>query len=343
MKLLKPSIAVLLCVVLCVFCVCPVSAAPRPLFGDANDDGTVNMKDVLTLRSYLADIPVSLHELYADANGDSDINMKDVLLLRKYMADIPVKFGELSDPLDLLLCDGEDAAITLYDVRPDGKYGFELLLGAENLTYDRSIEVTLVGAALNDKAILPLWTVKLSPFESAVDTAIFALDNEFSKDVKKIGLWVLTTDAETGEILDTGSEVTEVTLGGSIGYQKEDRAPTEGCLLIDNGEIRAISTGFKENETSLNTYIENRTDKPLMYLCDHAVVNDVDISALWIGSLLPGADMEAGLILDADELQAAGITDIETVEFAIDAYDSASLNDPEPTPLHSYNVMYYEL
>ncbi len=55
--------------------------------GDANGDGSINMKDVLALRKLLADMPAGdIVEANADVNGDGSINMKDVLALRKELA-----------------------------------------------------------------------------------------------------------------------------------------------------------------------------------------------------------------------------------------------------------------
>ena len=59
---------------------------PTVLRGDANSDGAVNMKDVLTLRKYLADTPVKIDLVAADMNEDRAVNMKDVLALRKELA-----------------------------------------------------------------------------------------------------------------------------------------------------------------------------------------------------------------------------------------------------------------
>ena len=62
------------------------------LYGDANGDGTVNGKDVLLLRRYMAyynyDTGTSTVEIFpgGDANGDGVVNGKDVLLMRRYMA-----------------------------------------------------------------------------------------------------------------------------------------------------------------------------------------------------------------------------------------------------------------
>lgn len=64
----------------------PTQPSQAVLAGDANSDGVINMKDVLTLRKLLADIAVEINEAAADFNGDGAINMKDVLGLRKEIA-----------------------------------------------------------------------------------------------------------------------------------------------------------------------------------------------------------------------------------------------------------------
>lgn len=56
--------------------------------GDANNDGAVNMKDVLVVRKYLADLDCEINLDNADTNNDGGVNMKDVLNLRKFLAGI---------------------------------------------------------------------------------------------------------------------------------------------------------------------------------------------------------------------------------------------------------------
>lgn len=57
-------------------------------YGDANGDGTINLKDVTELRRLLAagDVDTSQIEGNPDVNGDGVINLKDVTLLRRYLA-----------------------------------------------------------------------------------------------------------------------------------------------------------------------------------------------------------------------------------------------------------------
>ena len=56
------------------------------LLGDPNDDGVINMKDVLTLRKYMASIEVYINLKAADVTADGVVNMKDILQLRKFVA-----------------------------------------------------------------------------------------------------------------------------------------------------------------------------------------------------------------------------------------------------------------
>ena len=66
----------------------PTDPQPTEMLGDANNDGAVNMKDVLLMRKYLAGLDVEYNAENADCNGDGEVNMKDVLMLRKYLANI---------------------------------------------------------------------------------------------------------------------------------------------------------------------------------------------------------------------------------------------------------------
>lgn len=76
-------------------------------YGDANGDGTINLKDVTELRRLLAagDVDVSEIEGNPDANGDGVVNLKDVTTLRRYLAggwgvDLPqITEPEMNEPL----------------------------------------------------------------------------------------------------------------------------------------------------------------------------------------------------------------------------------------------------
>ena len=55
--------------------------------GDLNGDNSINLKDVVMLRRYIAGgWNVKLDDKYADINKDGAVNLKDVVLLRRYIA-----------------------------------------------------------------------------------------------------------------------------------------------------------------------------------------------------------------------------------------------------------------
>ncbi len=70
-----------------------VTDAGGAMLGDANSDEAVNMKDVLLMRKFLANLTDELDMTAADVNMDGDVNMKDVLMLRKFLANLIDKLG----------------------------------------------------------------------------------------------------------------------------------------------------------------------------------------------------------------------------------------------------------
>ena len=70
---------------------------PAYTLGDVNDDGGINLKDVVLLRQYYAGGDVTVNELAADVNGDGAVTLKDVVLLRQYYAGWDVQLGKSED------------------------------------------------------------------------------------------------------------------------------------------------------------------------------------------------------------------------------------------------------
>ncbi|MBR3289502.1 MAG: dockerin type I repeat-containing protein, partial [Clostridia bacterium] len=72
-----------------------VKTVEDTVYGDANSDGSVDMKDVLVIRKYIAKLidETALNLANADANADGGVDMKDVLIIRKYIAKLVEKLG----------------------------------------------------------------------------------------------------------------------------------------------------------------------------------------------------------------------------------------------------------
>lgn len=74
--------------------VCTVCKAYVSVPGDANGDGKVNSKDVITLKKYLANLDMLTNTSTvtvfagADFNADGKIDSKDIIALKKYIANL---------------------------------------------------------------------------------------------------------------------------------------------------------------------------------------------------------------------------------------------------------------
>lgn len=68
------------------------------IYGDANDDTNVDMKDVLVIRKYIASLigESQINLANADANGDTSVDMKDVLIVRKFISNLVEKLGPVA-------------------------------------------------------------------------------------------------------------------------------------------------------------------------------------------------------------------------------------------------------
>ena len=55
--------------------------------GDSNGDGEISVKDVVTIRRFIADgYEVGINKNAADVNKDGGVNVKDVVILRRFIS-----------------------------------------------------------------------------------------------------------------------------------------------------------------------------------------------------------------------------------------------------------------
>lgn len=348
----KRILCVLLCLVLCLTVSLPAYAASIR-YGDANEDGAVDMKDVLTLRQYLADWDPVINIAFADANGDLSVNMKDVLLVRMYLAGLPVTFGEFAkEPETTVLCEGKDVRVSLYDIQPNGLYGYELWVTAENLT-DRPVLLQAEMASINDKMTMPLWAYSLEPREEKIEVICLEEYAETRVDpstVEKIEVLFMATDEdeseETVSLLDVGEQPAVLyPNGGEDTYETPDRTPENGVVMADTDTAFLMLSDFEEEPGWFlhgNTFMKNRDTQPILYISEDVKINGVTMeNGFWFDMVLPGADSESSIMLDADELSAAGITEIQTMTFTVNAYPlDAMLRTEGGDPLYTFEASY---
>ena len=62
------------------------SISVESLIGDVNEDGVVDVADIVTLRRYIAGgYDVNVNSEQADINADGEITVSDIIALRRYI------------------------------------------------------------------------------------------------------------------------------------------------------------------------------------------------------------------------------------------------------------------
>lgn len=80
----------------------------RILYGDANDDGRIDMLDDLFVKRYDAgQNPSGFSVKNADVNGDNVVNMKDLLMLKKFLAGWEIVLGPVENDFVVTFYDGD--------------------------------------------------------------------------------------------------------------------------------------------------------------------------------------------------------------------------------------------
>ena len=64
-----------------------IETSDEKVSGDANNDGAIDLKDVVMIRRYVAGgWDVEIDTANADVNSDNAVDLKDVVMLRRYIA-----------------------------------------------------------------------------------------------------------------------------------------------------------------------------------------------------------------------------------------------------------------
>ena len=66
---------------------------PTIRYGDINDDGKINNRDLGLLQQYLSSFPVTVNLAACDVTNDGRVNNRDLGLLQQYLTGFPVELG----------------------------------------------------------------------------------------------------------------------------------------------------------------------------------------------------------------------------------------------------------
>ncbi len=120
---------------------------------------------------------------------------------------------------------------------------------------------------------------------------------------------------------ETGSPSTETTVPATD-------APVKELVLVDNEhalvKVTAIDAANFWGYT-LKVFIENKTDKELMFTVDSVSVNGFMCDPFWAASVAPGMKANESISFSESDFEENGIKAVEEIKFTLRAYDNEDM------------------
>ena len=105
----------------------------------------------------------------------------------------------------------------------------------------------------------------------------------------------------------------------------ETTAPAVEVVLVDDENCTVIVKGYDENALlgyGVNVYLENKTDKELMFSIDEVSVNGFMCDPFWAKTVSAGKKANEQITFFDSDFESNGIETVEEITFTLKVYDS---------------------
>ena len=248
---------------------------------------------------------------------------------------------------DEVIVDDENCAFTVVKAEDNDFWGFTLKVLCENKTADKKLMFSINNVSVNGYMSDPVWATEVAAGKKSNDEITF-LTSSFetigitAADEITFTLYIYDSDdwmadhlvADTFTIYPTGLTKDQIVV--------PERKPTAGeQIILDDGNATFIILGTDADNIwgyIVLGYVENKTDKSLMFSWDDVSVNGFMVDPLWASEIAPGMRSYEKIFLYVSDYEDKSITDVEEIEFLLrisDADDLSAHNLYES--VHTYN------
>ncbi len=224
--------------------------------------------------------------------------------------------------------DNDECSIKVTGIDTDSIWGYTLKVLLENKSADRSYMFTVDKASINGVECTALFASTVAAGKKSNDTVTFSDDklkeNKIS-DYTDIELTFRVYDSEDFLSDDVAKETVHIYPYGEDKAVKfvRDAQPTDN-VIVDNEYVTAIVTGYEEDAIlgyGVSLFLVNKTDKNLMFTTENTSVNGFMADPFFATSVSAGKCAFNSITWFTSTFEENGITDVETIEFDLRAYD----------------------
>ena len=240
-----------------------------------------------------------------------------------------------------VLMDTEELYVEVLGEEPNSSWGYGLNVKIVNRS-ERNLVVSLEQGNLNGCQVMTLFATQVAPGETVTDSIEW-----MSEDIKKYGITEITRISLKMEAYNPDDWMEDWIEGewidlypkGKEADQPYIRTPGPGDqVLADVDGVTMTATGSDPESLfgfELLVFLENHTDKEWMISIDEVYVNGVEIDPYWATVLTQQTCHSTSICWDEDDLEEAGIADVEEIRFLLTIYDR---NDWGADPIFNQTV-----
>lgn len=220
---------------------------------------------------------------------------------------------------DVVLLDNDFATVTVTGIDPDNMWGYTLQVQVVNKS-QQELSFTTENACVNDVMCDPLFLTDVSAGKEANEEMNFMAD---VGDITKIELDLKAYDPET--FADIFVESCTFYPMGEAEAKPFVRTPVAGEQVVfdnENCTMIILSAGTDDWGYSVEVYLQNKTDKNLMFYLDDSEINSKELDGLWATEVAAGKQAFSSITWFAEDLEDNGIDTVNEICMDLEVSDA---------------------
>lgn len=230
---------------------------------------------------------------------------------------------------EMIAVDNEECSIKITGIEPDNMWGYTVKALLENKSADKTYMFSVKSATINGVHCDPFFASEVAAGKKANEEINFP-----DSELKEHGITEYTDIELTFRVYDSNDWMADAVAEETIhvypyGEEKAEKyvreAQPSDNVILDNDYVTVIVTGYEEDEIwgyTVNLFLLNKTDKNIMFSVDEASVNGFMADPFYAESVSAGKCAFSSMSWSDTTFEENGITEVETIEFILRAYDN---------------------
>ena len=230
------------------------------------------------------------------------------------------------------LVDDEHCSFVIKNAEVDKIWGFTLKVLCINKTEDKELMFSIQNAKINGYKVEAFWAEEVAPGKKSNSDIHFS-----SESFKNIGIDFADELVITLRVYDSNDLMVDELVEESFtlyptgqnadSVEYPSRRTTEGeNVIIDNDQVSFVILENMNDPIwgyTLQCYMENKTDKPLMFSWKDVSVNGFMINPFWATEIQPKTKAYDNISFSKSSLKDNDISSVETISYTLHIYNSS--------------------